>query len=548
MNISQTYVQSNPTMQTQDPGAELQKRLATLGQKLKKQNYAYAARQLDSLNRAIGGDPSYEDWIAAGIERVIRPESIMASFNRKAIPGRMLRFMEWLRNALVLAPLTLTWLGISQATAKYESLLASDKSHIFINQSFLYLWQQGFNGTLAPAFILSDLALIDFLLLVGILLLTAVVAWQYNIIHLQQEREAEENAEELTEVLGEATLYLIARQRQRKQQQPPQDMEAIVRLLFEVTQEFKRVSEEFLREMAEERRQRGDVTAFLQGLKEITRDIVTTADMLKQSNRDLETLLQSIVDPIKEIPQLVLMARQATGLLHSVAGSLGQLVGDHRNWQQELLERLREGFANLQADQSSQSRQLQTMLQSLLEQIAREQRDYAGALQTQLDTAIQNLLAEQRSLSRSLVDTADTLEDATRNMGVAARELIDATKAQEELLKGQQIQGESQKELIEKLQNMSTEIRQILTEVRQSGPELHSLAVDLEKFVSTLRALPDLLKKELLTPLATYSNAALNVEKGSEKLTEAASSLVEAAHRADDVINRFQGNGHMSQP
>src|SRR5450432_1849620 len=189
-----------------------QKKLEKLASDLD-ESHATVATRLRELSAAIGGDASAEDWAATDLQQVIHPEAIAEGIKARAVPATWLRVFEWLRNVLIFAPLVLTWLGISQATDKYQVLLSNNSA--LTSQPFLLLWEQGFNNTLPTPFILSHLAFWDFLILAGILLLTGVVNWLYSINNAQAEKEADQLREEITTALGEASLCLAAVQRTR---------------------------------------------------------------------------------------------------------------------------------------------------------------------------------------------------------------------------------------------------------------------------------------------------------------------------------------------
>jgi hypothetical protein len=77
-------------------------------------------------------------------------------------------------------------------------------------------------------------------------------------------------------------------------------------------------------------------------------------------------------------------------------------------------------------------------------------------------------------------------------------------------------------------------MKQLLNAVHASTPELRSMAVDIDKFVQALRALPGSLKADLLDPLKHYSNAAAQVASGSDMLEKVAIHL-------ESVTNKLNG-------
>jgi len=87
-----------------------------------------------------------------------------------------LAWLELGRNVLILAPIALTWFSLSQATTNYELAVRQDPT--LTEEPFLLLWERGFD-TLPSAqwswLTFSHVALVDFLLLVALILMTIVI-------------------------------------------------------------------------------------------------------------------------------------------------------------------------------------------------------------------------------------------------------------------------------------------------------------------------------------------------------------------------------------
>jgi hypothetical protein len=525
-----------------------QKKLEKLASDLD-ESHATVATRLRELSAAIGGDASAEDWAATDLQQVIHPEAIAEGIKARAVPATWLRVFEWLRNVLIFAPLVLTWLGISQATDRYQVLLSHNGA--LITQPFLLLWEQGFNNTLPAPFILSHLAFWDFLILAAILLLTGMVNWLYSINNAQAEKEADQLREEMTAALGEASLCLAAVQRTRRLQlqQQPKDIEAVVRLLFDVAKEFKRTTDEFLAEMAAERQQRGSLNDFQQVLAQLSKDMVSAANTMKQSNIDLTSIIRDISGPIKEIPALVLAAGRAVADLHTMASSLEKLVTDQTRWWQATqttlttkLDGLLQTQQRIGQEQKQAEQDLQTMLTTSLDRAFTDQQGFEQALYKMLDTSMQQFINEQKLLGHSLIDTADTLEETAKDFSAQVKSIDEFVKAQEKILAALEQQKVAQKSITEQMMQTSAETSLILKTVRDSAPELRSMTIDINKFVSALQAIPQALEGDLLLPLKHYSNAAAKIDTGSEVLEKAALAL----HYAADRLNG--GNGATVRP
>jgi hypothetical protein len=550
-----------------------QKELERLANELDRSGDAIAAIRLRKLNAAVGSDPaaSPDDWATTDIQKIISPDAIAEGMKGRAVPGRLVRIFEWARNSLVLFPLILTWLGIWRATSAYEALLSAHSE--LTNQPFLFLWQQGFGHTLFPPFILSNLALVDFSLLAIIFILTLVVTWQYNLVNTQSEKNAEQLRESLAHALGDATLCLVMAHRQRQQQQPT-DLADVARYLYQFGQQFQQTSQQFLNELAEERKRRGDLSAFTAALEKITKDMVSAADSMKQTNIELTAAVKEVLGPVKEIPKLVVAAGQAVAQLNTMVATLGQLVADQGRWRQELQTVLANGLGQLTADQRKATQELHDMLDASMRQLhgslgqqlteqrnaAQELRNLLNALLTRLiaeqqqqGQALQNILvvklgeiasqtsaslgqlvAEQQALGEKLADTADALENTVTRLGVVVQGIEDATQEQKKMLVVMQLQQTAQKNLTDEMTAATAEIKNVLKSVREAGPELRSMSVDIANFVRALRDTPTALKAELLDPLKYYSSAAANVAAGSQ-------TLEKAAHYLESVTNKLDG-------
>ena len=80
--------------------------------------------------------------------------------------------LEVIRNALVFAPIAVTWFGLSTASAAYEKLLQARPE--LISRPFLLLWQESFQGTSA-VLSFSTLAIIDASLIALLIVLSLTI-------------------------------------------------------------------------------------------------------------------------------------------------------------------------------------------------------------------------------------------------------------------------------------------------------------------------------------------------------------------------------------
>lgn len=83
----------------------------------------------------------------------------------------IIRLMSILRNVLIFAPVAVTWLAISQATAAFN-LYVQQSQGVPVN--FLQFWQDGY-GFLSAEWTISNVALLDFAIIIVIALLSLAI-------------------------------------------------------------------------------------------------------------------------------------------------------------------------------------------------------------------------------------------------------------------------------------------------------------------------------------------------------------------------------------
>lgn len=129
--------------------------------------------------------------------RMIGPDMFQDEFEEMQSHKAFIKFLNYLRILLSLAPLILTWFALFSATSNYQNDLAKHPDDQTI--TFLRLWQDGFHHT--TAFTFSTTAIIDVVLLLSFLFCTILI--------LAMEYRARQSASTFATELREVTNGLL---------------------------------------------------------------------------------------------------------------------------------------------------------------------------------------------------------------------------------------------------------------------------------------------------------------------------------------------------
>lgn len=117
--------------------------------------------------------------------------------------------MSVLRNSLVFLPVALTWFAISKATSAF-ALYTSDNTLSVVN--FLDFWENGY-GVLSDRWALSNVATLDFQIILGIIGLTIAITFLDRALkNFKNQAVQEADDERIKMALGIST-YLFDQQR-----------------------------------------------------------------------------------------------------------------------------------------------------------------------------------------------------------------------------------------------------------------------------------------------------------------------------------------------
>lgn len=172
-----------------------------------------AARQWAASNK-LGNDPYVAGLLNAVEQRqdltmwaALDPLELLphASVRKGSFLTRLARVLIFLRNVLVFVPVAITWMGIKEATEKFGAYAALENAATSGKElNFLLFWQSGGpDRTLAPVWRIQHIALVDAILIAGIVLLTLFSgAMEARATRLERRQEARVESERIDIALG----------------------------------------------------------------------------------------------------------------------------------------------------------------------------------------------------------------------------------------------------------------------------------------------------------------------------------------------------------
>src|SRR5579871_400023 len=313
---------NNPSRRTKPTkkdkqNARLEKRFGTL------QNGEFATR-LKKLGAEASRTTPEEMYL------FLNPTQVARTAERKY--GRPAYMVETFRNALVLLPLTITWMSLGLAGAAYTENISVHKD--LSTESFLQQWGEGF-GTLGtatigplripllwqaqPWFTFAHVALVDAALLLLLLLLTL-------LFHLFEWR-AQARATQLS-AWTEETLYHFSELSLHRWGKTPEDtqraladkMSEAMAKLEKALEEVKKVMQKDVIESVSKFNdaiiyQGGAVDRYIEGAKEVEGYVVKLTELYGKS----EDVYEKLGDTLPE------MGRQVAGLATHQSKSADQI-------------------------------------------------------------------------------------------------------------------------------------------------------------------------------------------------------------------------------
>lgn len=417
-----------------------------------------AAERLVSLATAFRPEGDLQGWAGVDVFRAIDPAGIVAAIRDQPLVNRGLANLERWRNFLALAPVLLTWLGLTVAAVGYRTAIDVDPK--LLGRPFLLLWEEGFQGHVPPPFSLlgflslSHVAIGDMALLSVILFLTWRIHGELNVAQAAREIRAREIEGKLHQAVWRASLVLAERTSQS----------AIIDL-------FRHASEGLLDELRAERerigqlaneRERGMVNLrnFANGLQHGAQDLLRSSGEVKATFDTLIRVSTSLDD------QVAALANQQARLEAALI-AIGKEMMSHNHTHRAAVDQL-DMVARLLAEAADKSvvavagvaeaaTQVKAELADLRHQLVEERTAYqsaaksaeqsastlAKALETasaaaraleQGSAAMQSLLTPLTAIPANLTAVARLQETAAAAIGAAAKQMASAVAGADERL------------------------------------------------------------------------------------------------------------------
>lgn len=454
-----------------------------------------SASRLRDLGDAVGGGADADMWAQTDIYKTLNPDRIVERFRAASGGDHQLRWLEFFRNTLVLAPLALTWIGIALAVNGYQALL--DVKPELAQQSFIYLWQSGFEGRSPLS--LGTLAITDGLLLLTVLILTFIVYGRSALFETQQEKEVQKFQSELDQALGEADLALAA----RRQPHPVAAMSKLQRTTEGMLQALQKEHER-LEGLAERReRELGDLSTFTAELGHGAREMVAAAEGVRNAQEGMNTGINALSGSLSALTvSISQLNNQHTTVMQALAGQQESIVQHMTRLEREILPANRDAVLQLGA-------------------LVGEHKALIGQLSM--------LTSQQKTWGDSLVSGAALLGDAVKRSTETSKYIGDIGRElgikQGDLLATMEKERESQTELAKMVAKSNADVEGALHDTRDIGLKLHAIAVEMTGFSEGLPGLTTALSAEFGEVIKAHQQAAYAMQQATNALQMVAQSL-----------------------
>jgi chromosome segregation ATPase len=501
--------------------AELTAKIQALATQLEEVD-SDAARRLRDIQAALEETPPRRDLAYLDARAILDPQGIEERVVVRRRPG-YLSWIEWLRNVLVLFPIAFTWIGLSQASANYERVITLYPN--LIDQPFLLLWERGFQelgGRHGPTF--SEVALVDFLVLSVVILLTVMVHRWRDVQETRAEREAAELRSQVEEIIWDLDRYVAA-------QRSSQDVNQLAITMSEAVDRFRIHANELLDLMLAERQRLESIAASREQELDHLQLVGEAATKLTQYGQSVEQVYERLQSSIDRFSDEIQRVGQQQELLLRALDSAD--VGSHE--MAEAVRVLRQSLATAVSELGVAASRSSDNITSLATAID-EMRDLAS-----------RLMEEDTALRRALLETREAHREITRNLQTATSEFRDTTSINQiaastlrqavgELTRLIQSNAEMSRQLTQSAEQMSRAAEDLSATTYQAINQLKSTATVNQQTISALAHVAD----ELTRAIQAHASLAQQLAQSAGQIVRVSDSLSTATETAGATFRELQ--------
>lgn len=516
--------------------------LHKLAEKVKDSDHGGYDR-LNLLSEAVQTNANTSAWAYGDVHAMIAPDSIVERYRNNAQRNgldKAITFMEIVRNTFIFLPIIVTWLGISQATDKYNELISTaiqQKKLDLYSQPFLYLWQQRFGGSLPDYLTLSNIAIADVVILTIILLLTFFAYILSSTSIAQKDQETQRLRANLNHAITGAVLSLHA----RPQLTAENNLEHVARSLD------------------------GTVRQTVDQVNMMSQQVVTRLDKLAQDTTvRFDRVAQETTARFDRVArdvtgQFTNATQQLQGQLAAIAQELTRQVQAGREYLTELGS-LTSGVVKTSTEIQAAANTLKTTNNSLIsginslvtpvDTLAKQQALLLDAVQKSVGLlqgsakSLSDLVTQQQKMAAELTDTLDTLTLTVEKFDALGKQQGNLVNQHNTFLQHVQNEHDKQGHLAVLLSDATVGVKNALGEMNIGAISLRSMAVSMDEMMRLQAAMvsnPGMATAVDLSHITQhYENAAQVMESSGNTLRTSAIAIQRASQQLRDVLDTVQ--------
>jgi hypothetical protein len=361
--------------------------------------------RLMSLGQALTGGGSAPMWRAVSPLEALDVDWLAEKLAGRSPDGSWITWILGLRNALIFAPVLVTWWALSAAAVAYRNALAGSPD--LAQVPFLYLWERRFDGQAVLP--LSEVAFVDVAILLILIVLTMAAGYLRDVTVRKHETQVQTCRHHVFVILSDAACVLADRLPYGTAD-TMQRLDQIGRaLLSDMQQDRQRLRKNETR-LTQQSSDLRDATVQLKGA---TDDLSDFARALMDITPRLERYLATIAETQSAVAQVQAQLQHDTSFFASTIASVTEQQGQKLS---ETLEALSTAAARAEQATLNLKEVFETVgerQKQLLEALERERTGqenlyqvFAGAL-VEFETALSEAAAYSRTMYGISVDVRE---------------------------------------------------------------------------------------------------------------------------------------------